>query len=139
MHQPVAGELMEAALRALIRIAPAAVMTLDQAGRITGMNPAAERLFGSAASDMVGRRLGGNPEEEEAVPDFLHDPVLLERLGRGESVTALERRTQRKDGTWIDVSIFAASMLVENASSATVARRYPRSSTFPMIISAICC
>jgi PAS domain S-box-containing protein len=102
-----------AMLAAVVDASPLAIIVFERDRVIRTWNPAAERLFGYDAPQMVGLRLGADTGSDDAgprVPAFLDDPVLLERLGRGEAVTALERRAQRKDGTEIDVSIFAAPL-----------------------------
>src|SRR5262249_24528652 len=42
-------------LEALVRASPVAIIALDRQGRVQLWNPAAERLFGWAASDVTGR------------------------------------------------------------------------------------
>ena len=100
-----------AMLTAVVEASPLAIVVFDRDGVIRTWNPAAERLFGYATSDMLGMRLSGDPNPAtDGLADFLSDPTLIQRLGRGESISALERRARRKDGTDIDLSIFAAPL-----------------------------
>jgi PAS domain S-box-containing protein len=48
----------EAGTRAIIENALDGIITIDHHGRIVAFNPAAERMFGHVAEDMLGRRLG---------------------------------------------------------------------------------
>jgi len=72
--------------------------TLD--GTVTEWNPAAERLFGYAAAEAVGRTLDHLivPPERQA-----EAATVLERLRRGEAVNNLATRRQRRDGMPLDV------------------------------------
>jgi PAS domain S-box-containing protein len=55
MRPATAGTLVDALSRALIRVAPSAVMTLDTAGRVTSMNAPAENLFSATAETALGQ------------------------------------------------------------------------------------
>lgn len=55
MLQPSSGALVDTLIQALMRVAPAAVLTLDTAGRITDLNAPAERLFSTTAARAIGQ------------------------------------------------------------------------------------
>ena len=55
MQHATAGVPMNAALQSLLRVAPSAVMTIDRTGRVTNLNPQAERLFSTSVEAAVGR------------------------------------------------------------------------------------
>jgi PAS domain S-box-containing protein len=93
-----------AMLSAVVDASPLAIVVLDRDGVVRTWNPAAERLFGYPASDIIGTRAGDGPAA------FLREARLLERLARGESTSGLELGTARKDGTAIELSVFAASL-----------------------------
>jgi PAS domain S-box-containing protein len=94
----------EQRLQALIDSSPVALVEFGLDTRIRLWNPAAERIFGWTADEMIGR--GGLPM---AIPD---DPSesegLFERVRSGESIIDLETVRLRKDGTLVAVSIAAA-------------------------------
>ena len=73
---------------------------------ITAWNPAAERLFGWTAAEVLGGQLPtlGDAEVERERSD------LLDRVRSGEQVSVVTRR-MRKDGTRIDVRINYSSIL----------------------------
>jgi two-component system CheB/CheR fusion protein len=73
--------------------------TLD--GVITSWNPAAERLFGYTAQEALGQpMLMVFPPELQG-----EEPVLLARVGRGESVPPFDTVRLHKDGRLIHVSV----------------------------------
>ena len=85
--------------RAVIDSAPDAIVAFDTERTVLLWNPAAERLFGWSAAEVVGRE-----------PPFITDELkaehnaVLERARAGGSVTYATRRV-RKDGNLIDVLI----------------------------------
>jgi PAS domain S-box-containing protein len=96
----------ETAHRAVLEVAPDAVITMDDVGRISELNPAAERLFGYARAEAIGR-----PLAEIIVPPRLRDAHRrgLERyLATGEA-RVLGRRIEltgmRADGTEFPVEL----------------------------------
>jgi PAS domain S-box-containing protein len=78
-----------------------AIITKSLDGRITGWNPAAERLFGFTAAEAVGHgiKLIVPPERLSE----MHD--ILSRIGRGERIEQHETVRRRKDGSPLDVSL----------------------------------
>jgi len=92
-------------LAAMIQASPLAIFTTDLAGNIEMWNPAAERIFGWTAEELIGRSNPTVPEgaEEERC-------ALRQRMLQGEAVTGLELRRKRRDGALIDVSLSAARL-----------------------------
>ncbi len=89
----------EARYRAIVETAVDAIITIDETGRILLFNPAAERLFGYRAEEVIGRNISilmPSPYREQ------HDRYIRNYLetgrrriiGRGREVTGL-----RKDGS----------------------------------------
>jgi PAS domain S-box-containing protein len=94
---------------ALAEFSPVAIALLDMHGTVTSWNPAAERLFGYAAAEALGRNvdeLVANTEEIRA-----ESQAYTRRGLKGELVHALTRRTT-KGGTYVDVEMFAAPVTV---------------------------
>jgi two-component system cell cycle sensor histidine kinase/response regulator CckA len=94
-----------ATVAALLDAAPLAIIALDAESRITMWNPAAERLFGWAANEVIGRP--PPVVSDEHIPEYmqLRDTVLA-----GGSVTGFETRRRRKDGSLVDVLLSAAPL-----------------------------
>jgi PAS domain S-box-containing protein len=78
-----------------------AIISSDLQGNITSWNPAAERLFGYALTEVLGQPLALLLPLQRA--DDLHD--LLDRVGRGEALDQLELAMLRKDLTGITASM----------------------------------
>ena len=77
------------------------IVTKNLDGRISGWNPAAERLFGFTAQEAIGSSI------DIIVPDALRSDVrlILERIRKGERVDHYETKRKSKDGRLIDVSL----------------------------------
>jgi PAS domain S-box-containing protein len=93
-----------AMLAAVVDASPLAIVVLDRDGTVRTWNPAAQQLFGYATDEVVGQPSSGGPMA------FLLEAGLLERLADGESTSGLELSAARKDGTGMEVSIFAAAL-----------------------------
>jgi PAS domain S-box-containing protein len=93
------------ALRALIEATPLAVLATDSAGKLTLWNPGAERLFGWKAEEVL-----GTPNPIVPLDRLLEFDDLRERALRGDVVTGLEVRRQRKDGAFVDASLSTAAL-----------------------------
>ena len=93
-----------AMLAAVVEASPLAIAVFDRDGVIRTWNPAAERLFGHPAADIVGKTA------TSVGAAFLVDGNILARLDRGEAVNGIEERLQRGDGTSLDVAVFAAPL-----------------------------
>jgi PAS domain S-box-containing protein len=92
--------------RAIFETALDGVVTIDQAGRITEFNPAAERIFGFARAEVIGQLL----EETIVPPDFreAHRQGFARYLAHGES-KILGRRIElsglRADGSTVAIEL----------------------------------
>jgi diguanylate cyclase (GGDEF)-like protein/PAS domain S-box-containing protein len=97
-----ARDASEAALRTVVRSAPAAIFAVDRGGAIKLWNPASEELFGWAADEVVGRR----------VPFLSHRQMEMVRrhsddLLHGREIAG-EVRFRHRDGHPIIAAVSAA-------------------------------
>jgi PAS domain S-box-containing protein len=92
-------------LSTLIQASPAAIVLMDPDGTVRLWNSAAERSFGWAQEEVLGRTLVAVPPDRQA--EFRAN---LERVGRGEQLMGLETQRQRKDGSVIDVELWASAV-----------------------------
>ena len=98
-------------LESLLEISPTAIVTLGLDGRITSWNLAAEALFGYTAEEAIGcglEDLVANQEDLRA--EYF---AYFDELKRGERFHAVTRRS-RKDGTLVDVDLFAVPVTAED-------------------------
>jgi PAS domain S-box-containing protein len=110
-----------ARLAAIIESSEDAIFSKSLEGVIRTWNPAAARLYGYRAEEVVGQSV------QVIVPPERKDELagIMERLGRGEGVGNLETVRVRKDGSRVEVSVSVspvrdASGLLRGAS--TIAR-----------------
>ena len=88
-------------LAAIVESSDEAIVSKTLDGIITSWNPAAERLFGYTAEEVIGR-----PISILAAPDRMNEmPAILERIRRGEKVDHHETVRRRKDGNLIEISL----------------------------------
>ncbi len=90
------------ALEMLIEASPLAVMGCDLHGAVTFWNHAAERLFGWKEEELIGRPVPLLPG------GFLPPPAAVRSTSDDRNILEAELNRQRKDGTSIDVSVWAA-------------------------------
>jgi len=88
-------------LAAVVASTTDAVMTEDRERKIMSWNAGAERLYGLAGTEALGRH------SHELVPPELagEEVILASRVLAGERVEAHETRRLRRDGTVVDVSL----------------------------------
>jgi PAS domain S-box-containing protein len=88
-------------LAAIVKSSDDAIISKTLQGIVTSWNKGAERLFGYTAEEMIGQSI-----LRIVPPDRQHEePLILERVGRGESIDHYETIRQRKDGTRLDISL----------------------------------
>lgn len=92
-------------LSALIQASPLAIIALDPHGKVKAWNPAAERMFGWSQPEALGLPLPIVPTDKQQ--EFR---AGLGRQLRGEELSGLEIRSQRKDGSLLDASLSAAPL-----------------------------
>ena len=90
-------------LAAIIQASPAAIMLLDLDGTVRLWNPAAERMFGWTADEVLGQPLPSVSEERRE--EFRRN---LEATARGRVLTGVETERRRRDGTPIQVALWTA-------------------------------
>ena len=88
-------------LGAIVESSDDAIIGKTLGGVITSWNKGAERLYGYAAEEAVGRPISMlvTPDRPQEIPD------ILARLKRGERIDHFETTRVRKDGEVIDVSL----------------------------------
>jgi PAS domain S-box-containing protein len=90
---------------AVITASPVPIVALTREGAITLWNPAAERVFGWTAPEVMGQPLPFIPEEKREE----HRRMRARDLS-GEGFTNLEITRRKKDGTLLDLSVSTAPL-----------------------------
>ena len=88
-------------LAAIVESSDDAIISKSLDGIITSWNKGAERIFGYLAEEVIGKPIS------ILIPPDRHneEPVILERLRRGERVEPYETVRRRKDGSAVDISL----------------------------------
>ena len=88
-------------LAAIVESSSDAIVGKDLQGNVTSWNAGAERMFGYAAGEMLGRSITRIiPMDRQS-----DEEKILGRIRSGESVEHFETQRLRKDGKLIDVSV----------------------------------
>jgi PAS domain S-box-containing protein len=103
-HEMAEREKAEGAswrLAAIVESSQDAVVSKDLNGVIKTWNRGAERLFGYAAEEVIGKPITiVIPQDRQG-----EEPEILDCIRRGERVESYETVRKRKDGTLIDISL----------------------------------
>jgi PAS domain S-box-containing protein len=93
--------LTDAWLAAIVESSDDAIVGKNLDGIVTSWNPAAARLFGYTADEMIGHHISllAAPGREDEMP------AILERIRRGAKVDRHATVRRRKDGSLVDVSL----------------------------------
>jgi PAS domain S-box-containing protein len=88
-------------LAAIVECSGDAIIASGLDGVIRSWNKGAERLFGYATEEMIGRPISGLllPERHS------EEPTLIAHLAKGEPVAPFDTVRRRKDGSDLDVSV----------------------------------
>src|SRR5438067_6484841 len=93
-------------LAATVAASPDAIISADLNGSIISWNAGAERMYGYAAEDTIGRSLS------VIVPEDRNDELraALDRVTRGEQIEQIETVRRRRGGSLVEVSISLAPL-----------------------------
>ena len=97
----LSGERATQHYAAIVELSADAILSKDLDGVIMTWNRGAQLLFGYTAEEAVGRPV------TMLIPTDRHDeePMILERIRRGQSIDHYETIRQRKDGSLVDISL----------------------------------
>ena len=101
ISERIHGEQDRARLAAIVTASDDAIVGKDLEGTITAWNPAAERLFGYSAKEIIGQKITRLIPTERLEEEFR----IMREIRAGRRVPAFESRRNRKDGTEVDVSV----------------------------------
>lgn len=90
-----------ARLKLIIQFSNAAIISKTLTGIVTSWNPAAQKIFGYTAEEMI-----GEPIIKLIPHDLYHEEeTILSKLRRGEIIEHMETTRITKDGRLIDISL----------------------------------
>jgi PAS domain S-box-containing protein len=98
---PSADVWIATRLAAIVESSDDAIVSKDLNGIVQTWNPAAERMLGYTAEEMIGRSIRCIiPPDRQGEED-----EVLSRIRRGESIDHYQTVRMRKDGSFVDVSL----------------------------------
>src|SRR5581483_1456228 len=100
------AEVVRSRLAVIVESSEDAIYSKDVDGTITSWNRGAERLYGYAAEEVIGRPVAIIVPPDQ--PDEL--PGIMDRLRKGERVERYETVRVRKDGRRVEVSLSVSPM-----------------------------
>jgi PAS domain S-box-containing protein len=92
-------------LQALVQASPVGIAILDPDGAVKMWNPAAERIFGWSADEVLGCPLPTVPEGKEEEHRALREEVL-----KGGASSGVEVQRRAKDGSLLDINLSTAPL-----------------------------
>jgi PAS domain S-box-containing protein len=106
------GEAARRQLANIVESSDDAIVSMDLDGVVVSWNPAAWRLLGYSAEEMIGRSI------TTIIPDHLQDeePRILQGIRRGERIEHYETIRRCKDGRIVDVSLTVSPMRDEHGT-----------------------
>src|SRR6266571_3842869 len=90
-------------LDGLLASAPVAISVIEEGGRVQGINPQFERLFGYTTEEAVGHDINALIVPKSEIPKASQ----LQRRSRGGDTVVAEVERRRKDGTLVPVRLSA--------------------------------
>jgi len=96
-------------LQALIEASPIGIAELDKEGKVILWSPGAVEIFGWSEMEVIGKMNPIVPPEK--IDEF---KILLDRVLKGEKLSQIELKRQRKDGSGIDISLSTAPLYNAN-------------------------
>jgi PAS domain S-box-containing protein len=106
---PIAAD---AYLAAIVASSDDAIISKDLDGIVTSWNPAAERMFGFTADEMIGKSIR-KIIPDERLPEEDH---VLARVRGGDAVDHFETVRKRKDGSPIEISLTVSPIRAESGA-----------------------
>jgi PAS domain S-box-containing protein len=101
----------------IIANSPAAIILIDGDLRITGWNPAAERLFGYSQAEAMGQIVDDLVARD---PDLHAEAARYSLQALSENRVHLIAKRNRKDGTLVDVEVMGLPVLIEGQNKGYV-------------------
>lgn len=107
--QKNAEEALRKANETSVYASPIPIIGANTSGRVTLWNPAAAEVFGWKEAEVIGKKNPIIPPEEDAAATSLH-----KRLLAGQTLTGVEVRRRKRDGTGVIINMSATPLWDEN-------------------------
>ncbi|ABZ84411.1 putative signal transduction domain protein [Heliomicrobium modesticaldum Ice1] len=121
-HTEKALKARETQLSAVASALGEGLIVLDAEGRLTFMNPEAERLLGWSLPELLGKKIHSiiHNRRPEGDPIAEADCLVLKTIGAGETYRSDEEYFTRKDGALFPVSLVSTPLRVNDRITGAV-------------------
>jgi PAS domain S-box-containing protein len=95
------AEEQSAKLAAIVQSSDDAIISKGLDSVVTSWNPAAEKMFGYTAAEMIGQPILRIIPEDR----LNEEPLIIKRIKAGDSIEHFETKRKAKDGSLVDISL----------------------------------
>lgn len=115
------ADALQRHLATIVESSPDAIISVGSGGDITSWNRGAERIFGLAATEVVGRPFGEILSAPSATPAHAEELALVERTLAGEDLVSVELNRLRRDGLPVVISVVTCRITDERGQTTGLA------------------
>ena len=115
------ADALQRHLATIVESSTDAIVSVATGGEVTSWNRGAERIFGLAASEVVGRPFGALLSAPSEASEHAEELALVERTLAGEDAVSVELNRVRRDGVPLVISVVTCRITDERGQTTGLA------------------